>query len=136
VAGSGDGATGAGEAIGSTAPKAVGGRPSRSGGRRGSGPGGRPSVPSQIEITSVAVLPAGDEPGDPLVDLGPGADGADGAEDGTGEGTASDWLPGIRDEHDDDGGWQARWLDRPTWDRTVTPNVIKRTGSRPSRRRR
>ena len=31
-------------------------------------------------------------------------------------------FPGIRDEHeDDDGGWQARWLDRPTWDRTVTP---------------
>jgi hypothetical protein len=50
--------------------------------------------------------------------------------------TASDWLPGIRDEHDDDGGWQARWLDRPTWDRTVTPNVIKRTGTRPPRRRR
>ena len=45
--------------------------------------------------------------------------------------TASDWLPGIRDEHDDDGGWQARWLDRPTWDRTVTPNVIKRTGTAP-----
>ena len=37
--------------------------------------------------------------------------------------TASDWLPGIRDEHDDEGGWQARWLDRPTWDRTVTPNI-------------
>ena len=52
------------------------------------------------------------------------------------EGTAADWLPGIRDEHDDDGGWQARWLDRPTWDRTVTPNVVKRTGSRPPRRRR
>ncbi len=50
--------------------------------------------------------------------------------------TAADWLPGIRDEHDDDGGWQARWLDRPTWDRTVTPNVVKRTGSRSPRRRR
>jgi len=52
--------------------------------------------------------------------------------------TVSDWLPGIRDEHEDDGGWQARWLDRPTWDRTVTPNVIRRTGARgprPSRRR-
>ena len=28
----------------------------------------------------------------------------------------------------------ARWLDRPTWDRRVTPNVIKRTGTRPRRR--
>ena len=61
-----------------------------------------------------------------------------GEEPGTDEGTASDWLPGLRDEHDDggDAGWQAHWLDRPTWDRTVTPNVVKRTGSRPSRRRR
>ena len=48
--------------------------------------------------------------------------------------TAADWLPGIRDEHDDDGGWQARWIDRPTWDHTVTPNVIKRTGQRPGQR--
>ena len=32
-------------------------------------------------------------------------------------------------------GWQARWLDRPTWDRTVTPNIRKRTGQRPGRRR-
>ena len=45
------------------------------------------------------------------------------------DGTASDWLPGIRDEHDDEGGWQARWLDRPTWDRTVTPNIRRRTGA-------
>ena len=52
------------------------------------------------------------------------------------ENTAADWLPGIRDEHDDDPGWQARWLDRPTWDRTVTPNVRRRTGTRPGRRRR
>src|SRR5664280_1903242 len=42
----------------------------------------------------------------------------------------------IRDEHEDDGGWQARWIDRPTWDHTVTPNVVKRTGQRPGRRRR
>jgi hypothetical protein len=54
---------------------------------------------------------------------------------GIDEGTAADWLPGIRDEHDDDPGWQARWLDRPTWDRTVTPNVRKRTGTRTGRRR-
>ena len=51
--------------------------------------------------------------------------------------TASDWLPGIRDEHEDD-GWAAKWVERPTWDHTVTPNVIKRTGQRPGggRRRR
>ena len=53
------------------------------------------------------------------------------------EGTAADWLPGIRDEHEgDDAGWMARWLDRPTWDRRVTPNVVKRTGERPEQRRR
>jgi hypothetical protein len=80
-----------------------------------------------FEVTTVTVLPAEETPaatldGEPHVD----------------EGTASDWLPGIRDEHDDDGGWQARWLDRPTWDHTVTPNVIHRTGARsprPGRRR-
>jgi excinuclease ABC subunit B len=49
--------------------------------------------------------------------------------------TASDWLPGIRDEHEEQ-GWAARWIDRPAWDRTVTPNVIKRTGQRPPRGRR
>ena len=49
--------------------------------------------------------------------------------------TIADWLPGIRDEHEDAAGWQARWLDRPTWDRTVTPNIRKRTGQRPARRR-
>ena len=53
---------------------------------------------------------------------------------GSGEGTASDWLPGIRDEHEEEAGWQAKWLDRPTWDRTVTPNIRKRTGKRPPRR--
>jgi excinuclease ABC subunit B len=88
----------------------------------------RASTPS-LEVTSVTVLPADEEPADTL-DGVPAPD----------EGTASDWLPGIRDEHDDDGGgWQARWLDRPTWDHTVTPNVVKRTGTRaprPGRRRR
>ena len=38
------------------------------------------------------------------------------------EGTAADWLPGIRDEHEgDDAGWMARWLDRQTWDRASRP---------------
>ena len=65
----------------------------------------------------MTVMPAGEEPG-------------------VAEGTAADWLPGLRDEHeDDDAGWQARWLDRPTWDRTVTPNVKRRTGRRPGSRR-
>jgi excinuclease ABC subunit B len=75
-----------------------------------------------FEVTSITVLPADEEPAN-NVDGQPGID----------EGTAADWLPGIRDEHEDDGGWQARWLDRPTWDRTVTPNVIRRTGTRPPR---
>jgi excinuclease ABC subunit B len=75
-----------------------------------------------FEVTSVTVLPAEEEPAETL-DGDPEPD----------ENTASDWLPGIKDEHDDDGGWQARWLERPTWDRTVTPNVIRRTGTRPPR---
>jgi len=75
------------------------------------------------EVTTVTVLPATDEP-------------AEGADGDTVAATASDWLPGIRDEHEDDSGWQARWLDRPTWDRTVTPNVVRRTGARPPRGRR
>ena len=78
-----------------------------------------------FEVTSVTVLPADEEPAETL-DGEPGID----------ENTAADWLPGIRDEHDDDPGWQARWLDRPTWDRTVTPNVRRRSGTRPGRRRR
>ena len=55
-------------------------------------------------------------------------------DDGELGGVAAELFPGIRDEHDDDGGWQARWLDRPTWDRTVTPNIRRRTGQRPGRR--
>ena len=55
--------------------------------------------------------------------------------EGIEQGTASDVFPGIRDAHEgDDEGWMARWLDRPTWDRRVTPNVIKRTGTRRPRR--
>src|SRR5689334_2805525 len=80
-----------------------------------------PDAPgSVLEVASVTVLPAGADPGD----------------DGPAEGTASDWLPGIKDEHDDGTGWQAQWLDRPTWDRTVTPNIRRRQGTRPPRRRR
>jgi excinuclease ABC subunit B len=80
-----------------------------------------PDAPrSVLEVASVTVLPAGSDPGD----------------EGPSEGTASDWLPGIRDEHEDAAGWQAQWLDRPTWDRTVTPNIRRRQGARPPRRRR
>jgi excinuclease ABC subunit B len=80
-----------------------------------------PDAPgSVLEVSSVTVLPASEDPGD-----GSAA-----------EGTAADWLPGIRDEHEDDAGWQARWLDRPTWDRSVTPNIRRRTGTRAPRRRR
>ncbi|MFM2105457.1 MAG: hypothetical protein RL338_489 [Chloroflexota bacterium] len=85
------------------------------------------------EVTSIAVLPASDVP---LAASGDERGEADEAGDRVA--TASDWLPGIRDEHEEEsgeqGGWQARWLDRPTWDRTVTPNIRKRTGKRPTRR--
>jgi excinuclease ABC subunit B len=82
-----------------------------------------------LEVSSVTVLPAGEEPGD---GNRAGGDSPDGAADGT----AADWLPGIRDEHEEDAGWQARWIDRPTWDRSVTPNIRRRQGTRPPRRRR
>jgi excinuclease ABC subunit B len=92
--------------------------PTRRGGRAGR-PGSRPAPDeaSSFEVTKVTVVPAGEEPA-------------------IAEGTASDWLPGLRDEHDDEdsAGWQARWLDRPTWDHTVTPNVRRRTGRRSPRR--
>jgi hypothetical protein len=84
--------------------------------------GGRQDAAAAFEVTEVTVLPAGEEPA--------------GGEEGP-AGTATELFPGIRDEHeDDDGGWQARWLDRPTWDHTVTPNIRKRTGQRPNRRTR
>jgi hypothetical protein len=83
-----------------------------------------------LEVTNVTVLAAEEEPAASLDGDPHGHD-----DEGDGEGTASDWLPGIRDEHDDGGGWQAGWLDRPTWDRTVTPNIRRRTGQRPTRRR-
>ena len=79
-----------------------------------------------VRVSAVEVSPAADEPAFALA----GGDGG-----ATDEGTASDWLPGIRDEHDDEGGWQAKWLDRQAWDHRVTPNVIRRTGQRPRRRR-
>ncbi|MFM2193664.1 MAG: UvrB/uvrC motif, partial [Chloroflexota bacterium] len=57
--------------------------------------------------------------------------------------TAADWLPGLRDEHEEqtvtipDAG-SAPTVDAParrrTWDPSVTPNVIKRRGERPKRR--
>jgi hypothetical protein len=78
-----------------------------------------PDAPgSVLEVSSVTVLPAGEEPSEPA------------------EGTAADWLPGIRDEHDDDSSGPSRSFDRPTWDRTVTPNIRRRQGTRPPRRRR
>jgi hypothetical protein len=90
--------------------------------RRGGGHGdGEAPNAQELEVTEVRVMPAGEEPGDELAAAS----------------TAAGWLPGIRDEHEDDAGWAAKWLERPTWDHTVTPNVIKRTGSRtPGRGRR
>jgi excinuclease ABC subunit B len=100
----------------------------KSGERRGR----RAAAESVLEVTEVEVIRAGEEPavGEPV------AVGADGHVHAHGDGdpdpdTAADWLPGLRDEHEgDDQGWMARWLDRSTWDRRVTPNVIKRTGER------
>ncbi|HLA17012.1 MAG TPA: UvrB/UvrC motif-containing protein, partial [Candidatus Limnocylindrales bacterium] len=85
--------------------------------RRSKRPGERRPDPERdvVRVTEVTVVPVEED----LVSAG-GA-------------TASDWLPGIRDEHEDDGGWQARWLERPTWDTSVTPNIRKRTGQRPVR---
>jgi excinuclease ABC subunit B len=100
------------------ASKRSGGRGSRLGGRGMSEADAR-----TVRVTSVEVLAAGEEPMDSVEPVAPD------------EGTAADWLPGIRDEHEDDGGWQAKWLDRPTWDVRVTPNVVKRSGTRPRRRR-
>ena len=95
------------------------------------GPGGTDLDAAGIRVSAVEVLPARDEPAAALEEPGD-----DGHEPGTtDEGTASDWLPGIRDEHDDEGGWQAKWLERQAWDHRVTPNVIRRTGQRPRRRR-
>jgi excinuclease ABC subunit B len=94
--------------------------------------GRRAAAESALEVTEVEVIPAGEGPavGEPV------AVGTDGHVHAHGDGdpdpdTAADWLPGLRDEHEgDDQGWMARWLDRSTWDRRVTPNVIKRTGER------
>jgi superfamily II DNA/RNA helicase len=88
---------------------------------------------AQMDVTEVTVIEAGEEP------LAGGNGHAHDGETPPDEGTAGDWLPGLRDEHEgDDAGWMARWLEKPTWDRRVTPNVIKRTGQRPTggRRRR
>ena len=71
----------------------------------------------------MTVLAADEEPADNL-------DGVPGEPD-IDENTVADWLPGIRDEHEDDAGWQARWLDRPTWDRTVTPEHPEADGPAP-----
>jgi excinuclease ABC subunit B len=107
----------------------------RAGERRGRRAIASGEVGPALEVTSVTVLPADEEPAD-NADGMPGDEPLEGtaAEGTAAEGTAADWLPGIRDEHEgDDAGWMARWLDRPTWDTRVTPNVVKRTGERPKR---
>ncbi len=121
--GAAPGPGGAAPGPGGAAPS-VGRRGGRPGAWPGAGsrgrPGARPDSPAtELEVTTITVLPATDDLALTL--------------DEPAAATASDWLPGIRDEHEEDAGWQARWLDRPTWDHTVTPNVIKRTGSRPRR---
>ena len=74
-------------------------------------PGQRPERGGQaLEVMEVTVLPAGEEPAQALDGVPPEADDP--------WGVAAELFPGIRDEHDDEDGqgWQARWLDRPTWD--------------------
>ena len=92
------------------------------------GPAARERGAQSLEVLEVTVLPAGEEPAQALDGVPPEADDP--------WGVAAELFPGIRDEHDDEDGqgWQARWLDRPTWDVSVTPNVRKRTGQRPTRR--
>jgi hypothetical protein len=111
--------------------------PDGRGSRRGQrGRGGDGRATQRFEVISVEVLPAAEEPGEIFLEPGAGGDEAAAAQV-PGEGTATDWLPGIRDEHDDmPAGGFGRPGDRPTWDRTVTPNVIRRTGTRPPHRRR
>ena len=88
--------------------------------------------PSALEVTEVTVLPASEEPLTGLAGADQDHRHGDAEPDA---GTAADLFPGLRDAHEgEDEGWMARWLDKPTWDRRVTPNVIKRTGSRPRRR--
>jgi superfamily II DNA/RNA helicase len=91
---------------------------------RPGGKGGRSMEAQSFEVMEVTVLPAGEQPGT-----------GEAGEDPSG--IATDLFPGIRDEHDDEdaAGWQARWLDRPTWDVSVTPNIRRRSGQRPGRRR-
>ncbi len=110
-----------------TSPPRAPGRPGRAG-RGRSDRGERAKAPG-FEVTTVTVLATVEEPAGALDAELPAGEAAEVA-----AATAADWLPGIRDEHDDEAGWQARWLDRPAWDRTVTPNVIKRTGQRPGTR--
>jgi superfamily II DNA/RNA helicase len=107
----------------------------KAGDRRGRR-GGADGAASVLEVTEVTVLPSGEEPLT-AVPVGAGHDHAHEGGISPDEGTAADLFPGLRDAHEgDDEGWMARWLDRPTWDRRVTPNVIKRQGTRPTRRRR
>jgi excinuclease ABC subunit B len=133
-----DAAPGAGRASSPGAPR-------RRGARKPGGSDGDVS-PQVLEVVSVEVLPAPESPALALAGAMLGGDGGldtaalSGEETGlaAGGGTASDWLPGIRDEHDDMplGGGLGAPGERRTWDRAVTPNVIRRTGTRPPRRRR
>jgi excinuclease ABC subunit B len=121
---------------------AASGTPLKRGRGRGRTPGGpdEDATPDVLEVVSVEVLPAPEEPALALAGaaLADGEDDTDGDGWGASEGTASDWLPGIRDEHEDMplGGGLTGPGGRRTWDRAVTPNVVRRTGTRPPRRRR
>jgi excinuclease ABC subunit B len=117
--------SGDGERAGATSPTSPTSRtakPSERAAARRAGErrGRREAEAGALEVTAVTVLPAEDAPFH---------------DDDVETGTAADVFPGLKDTHEDlDEGWMARWLDRPTWDRRVTPNVIKRTGTRRPRR--
>ena len=84
-------------------------------GRRGRPPRPLAAGPA-LEVTSITVLPADEEPAANL----DGEPGSTRTRSPTGC-PASATSTTTR-------GTQGRWQDRPTWDRTVTPNIRRRTG--------
>jgi excinuclease ABC subunit B len=109
-------------------------------GPRAAGGGAAPRREVALRVTAVTVRPAEEANGEgssqtaPAATAGVAAVAQGSASEGTvSEGTASDWFPGIRDEHEEEGGGQARWRDRPAWDHRVTPNIVRRLGRRPRR---
>ena len=116
------------------AGRGAGGVRARHRARRRRGPeAGRPGAARPLaelpafEVTSVTVLPADEEPaatldGDPH---GTSTTRRTGTPRATG-------CPASATSTRTTGLAGAAWRDRPTWDRSVTPNVRRRTGTRPA----